>query len=230
MAEFWRSVLVVPLLNLLIFFYNTVAFGNLGLAVIELTVALRFLLLPLTALSERDKARYERLSHEVEKIQEQFKNDPVLAKDQIREHLTKNRVNPWAKSLLLFLQLLVLIVLYRVFLRGINANLDSLYAWVQHPSLPINVDFFGFDIGQRNFFWSLSVGVILYVEIVMDQRKYAHVLGTSDAVFRYAFPIFSVVILSLLPMVKTLFILTTMAFSIIVSFIRRSLWPTDSTS
>ncbi len=229
MGEFWQSFLVTPLLNILILFYDTIAFGNLGVAVIELTIALRIILLPLTIVDEKGKAQEEQMDREVARIQESFKGDEVAAHEHVRELLRKHKVNPWAKTLVLFIQLLVLVVLYRVFISGINANLGSLYSWVRTPDIPINAQFFGFEIGQRNFWWALSVGVILYFEIAAEQREYLHILGKQDAVYRYAFPIFSVVILSILPMVKTIFILTSMGFTTLTWLIRRALWPTDST-
>jgi YidC/Oxa1 family membrane protein insertase len=228
MGAIWNDLLVTPLLNVLILFYDTIAFGNLGLAVIEMTVLLRVVLMPLTVVDEKKKAEQERLDDEVAKIQDAFKNDPVMAHEQIRELLARRRVNPWAKTAVLLIQLAVLLVLYKVFIHGINASLDGLYAWVPAPSGPINTLFFGFDIGVRNFYWALAVGVVLFLDIVAEQREVEHLLGKQDAVYRYAFPIMTVVVLSLLPMVKSLFILTSMGFSIAVLLIRRAIWPTGA--
>lgn len=226
MGTFWHDLLVVPLLNALILLYDTIAFGNLGVAVIELTVLLRLVLMPLTVVDEKKKAQYERLDGEVGKIQEAFKNDQVQAHEEIRNLLAKRRINPWAKTAVLVIQLAVLVVLYKVFIHGIYASLDGLYSWVPAPMVPINTAFFGFDIGSRNLYWSLAVGVALYLDIVAEQREVEHLLGKQDAVYRYAFPIMTVVVLSLLPMVKAIFILTSMGFSIAVSLIRRAIWPT----
>lgn len=229
MGALWHNVFVYPLLDVLIFFYNTIAFGNFGVAVIEMTVLLRLVLLPINVLAERDSARYERLEIEVAEIQKAFAGDPVMAKEHIRALLKKRKVSPWAKTSILLVQLLVLVVLYQVFLSGINANLGHLAGWVGQPLLPINTAFFGFELGKRNFLWALSVGVYLFIEIVAEQRKVAHLLTRQDAVYRVAFPLFSVVILSILPMVKSLFVLTSMTFSLTVSSLRHLLWPTAST-
>ncbi len=229
MAELWRALFVYPLLDVLMFLYDTVAFGNLGVAVIEMTFLLRFALLPITVLAERDSARYERLEAEVAGIQKAFKGDAVMANDRIRDLLKKRKVSPWAKTSILAIQLLVLVALYQVFLRGIDAHLDRLATWVNPPAMPINTMFLGFDLGSRNFFWSFAVGLYLYLEIVHEQRKVGHLLGRQDAIYRYAFPIFTVVLLSLLPMVKSLFVLSSMTFSLTVSSLRRWLWPTAST-
>jgi len=217
MTDAWNDLILRPLLDTLLFLYRTLAFGNLGVAVIELTVLLRLALMPLTILAERSSARYERLSEDVAAIQGQYKNDQVLANEQIRELLKKRKINPWAKAVVLLVQFAVLLALYQVFTRGaLTPDIDP--------------TFFGHDIGKRNAWWALAVGAVLYLEISYEQRQVEHLLGKQDAIYRYAFPLFSVVLLSLLPMVKALFVLTSMAFSFIVSAIRHKLWPTVSTN
>lgn len=213
MTEIWRELLVEPLRDTLLWLYSTAAFGNLGVAVIELTVLLRLALMPFTILAERSTARYERLSEDVAVIQAQFKNDSVLANEQVRELLKQRRVSPWAKAIVLIIQLLVLLAFYRVFTVGFSPAVDT--------------TFFGFDLSKHSFPWSLAVGVFLYVEISLEQRKFIHLLGKQDAVYRYAFPLFSVVLLSFLPMVKSLFILTSMGFSVLISTVRHAIWPVD---
>jgi membrane protein insertase Oxa1/YidC/SpoIIIJ len=226
MGGFWHNELVVPLLNVLIWLYNTAAFGNLGVAVIEMTILLRLVLMPLTVVSEVDEIKYEKLETEVEGILEHFKNDRVQAHEEVRALLKKHRISPWAKMSVMLIQLVALVVLYKVFVSGINANLGGLYSWVRFPELPINTKFFGFEIGAHNVWWAIAVGVTVYVDIVLEQKQVAHLLGRRDAFFRYAFPLFTIVILSLLPMVKSIFILTSMAFSATVTLIRRTIWRT----
>ena len=41
----WQEVLYKPLFNVLVFFYNTIAFHDIGLAIVELTILVRLLLL-----------------------------------------------------------------------------------------------------------------------------------------------------------------------------------------
>ncbi len=229
MVEFWRNFLVYPLLDLLILFYNTIAFGNMGVAVIEMTLALRLILMPINIKAEKEAAKYERLETEVTEIQVRFKNDTVEANEHIRALLKARKINPWAKTAILLVQFLVFVLLYQVFLSGINSHLDHLAPWLGNVQQPVNTKFLGVDIGDRNFFWALGVGALLFFEITLQQRKVAHLTRKPDMVYRYAFPLFTIVVLSLLPMVKSLFVLTSMLFSLTISNMRRALWPTDST-
>lgn len=227
MIELWNNLFVEPFLNVIVLFYETVAFGNLGVAVIMMTILLRLALFPLTIISERNKAKYERLEEDMEHMKDIYVDDPVKLKEHIRSLLQRHRISPWAKATVLLAQGLVLLGIYTVFNRGITTSLDGLYAWVPQPQLPINTIFLGADVSIKSFYWSLTVGIVLYLTIVVDQRKHEQILGREDAVFRYAFPLTIAMVLSLLPMVKALFILTSILFSVCVSFIRHRIWPTE---
>lgn len=217
MQTLWHNYLYQPLFNLLIWLYYNYSFFNLGLAVIYLTIILRVLMLPLSLVSERGKTFYQDLVKRSKDIQNDYADDPVKAKEEVRKLLRKNKVRPWAKIVVLGVQLIVLIVLYRVFLGGIGAQdkLDLLYPGMPHPDF-INSKFLWFDIGQRNVLMCLIVGLVLFLEITVTQRSRKDFLTQRDLVYRFFFPLFVFLILIILPSVKALFILTSILFSIIM--------------
>ncbi|MFH1430244.1 MAG: YidC/Oxa1 family membrane protein insertase [Candidatus Uhrbacteria bacterium] len=220
-ATLWDVALYQPLLNALFILYDKAAGENLAFAVIELTIAMRIVLLPLSIISESKRARLETLSRQVEDVHQHFRNDPVKQREQTRKILKKNKVNPWAKITVLGVQVLVLVLLYQVFLGGLrHEKLSALYDFVRHPDL-INTMFFGFDISVRNVWWAIGVGVVLFIEIAIAQYQRRHALERRDIFYRYAFPVLAVIILIQLPMVKSLFILTSMAFSAILYGVRK---------
>lgn len=212
---FWTHYLYEPLLNVLIYIYGNWAFENLGVAIIFLTVLLRLALLPFTVISHQSKRLYQKLDKKIATIKKDFKDDSVMQKEQIRELLRSRRVNPWAKSVTLGIQALVLVLLYQVFIGGINKTFVNLYRWVYHPDY-INTQFLGFDLGSRSIFWALLVALILYFEIAWEQKKRKNFLLESEVVYRYFFPALSFLALYLLPMAKSLFILTSLIFSFMV--------------
>ncbi|MBI4450290.1 YidC/Oxa1 family membrane protein insertase [Candidatus Uhrbacteria bacterium] len=221
MSQIWHDVLYQPLLNALFFLYGTIARENLGLAIMELTVAIRLLLLPLSILSERKAAMLASLSQRIDSTVAHFKNDPVKQREEARRILKEHRVNPWAKAIVLAVQVLVLVLLYQVFVGGLRSEkLVDLYAFVRRPDF-VNTIFFGFDIALRNRWWAFAVGVVLFLEIVIAQRERRHILERRDVFYRYAFPIVAIVALSMLPMVKSIFILTSMACSAILFGVRK---------
>ncbi|MEA3272286.1 MAG: YidC/Oxa1 family membrane protein insertase [Patescibacteria group bacterium] len=224
----WQTYLFEPLLNVLIFIYNNFTNASLGLAVIYLTVLLRLALLPFSIISEKNKGIYESLKKKVGTIMEDRHTDPIRKREIIRQVLKENKVSHWAKGIMLGVQLLVLIVLYQVFLGGINFDkIESLYLWVYHPDY-INTIFFGFDLGERSVYWSFTVAVILFLEIKSEQSGRKSLLQNSEVIYKYMFPLAAFLVLFYLPMVKSLFILTSLIFSFIVmlvaSFARKSLF------
>lgn len=219
--QIWNDILYTPLLNLLIWLYNVPAFGNLGLAIIYLTIIIRVVLLPFTVVSERSKILYERLGKKIDKIGQDFKNDQIQKKEMIRKVMREHRVSPWAKVMVLGVQALTLVLLYQVFLGGINGKLGDLYSWVAHPDF-INTKFLGFDLGATHIlFWSGLVGIVLFLEIFIDCRSKSAGLTKSEVAYMIFFPATCFFILWILPMAKSIFILTSLCFSFLVIFFRQ---------
>ncbi|MFA6427022.1 MAG: YidC/Oxa1 family membrane protein insertase [Candidatus Magasanikbacteria bacterium] len=214
----WNDFLYRPLFNVLIWLYNNWTGQNLGLAVVYLTIGLRILLLPFTIVGERDKIKNAELEVEVEKLEKDFRHDPVLRKEEIRKVAKRRKVHPWAKAVVLGIQLLVLVLLYQVFIRGITGEklIKFLYNWVDFPG-SINIMFFGFNLGQtHDIIWPGIVGLFLLAEIYLGYRHRKGSITKSDLFYFLLFPAASFFLLWMLPMVKSLFILTSLVFSLIV--------------
>ncbi len=226
MTDFiWHDLLYRPLFNILFYLYNNFAGGNLGVAVIELTVLLRVALLPFAILSERNQMVADRLAVKLASIERDYSNDTIGAKERIREVLREHRVSPWAKSVMLGVQVLVLILLYQVFVGGMTATqFQELYDWVLAPDV-INLNFLGWNVAEtKTLFWPIVIAALLYLEIHFSQRHDKH-LDRSKLLYRVLLPLFSFFVLWILPMVKSLFILTSMAFSGLINLLGRAVHP-----
>jgi len=222
MGAFWHDYLYTPLLNFLIFLYNGPAAGNLGIAVIELTVLLRLLLLPLSIVDERNRFRYEKLDRKVQAIERDFKDDTVKVKEKIRELLRQHKVNYWSKVGLLGVQGLVLVLLYQVFVAGVRfTRYEVLYGWVRMPQ-EVSSMFLGSDLGHRNLFWAGLVAGLLFLNIYTVQKQREHLVTKSDVMYLLTFPLATFVLLALLPMVKSVFVLTSMIFTMVVFGLRKA--------
>ena len=83
----------------------------------------------------------------VEKIDKDYGNDFVKKQERVRLLLKERRVSPWSRFVVLGVQLLVLVLLYQVFMDGINASEKAhfLYSFVSRPDF-INTKFLWFDI------------------------------------------------------------------------------------
>lgn len=220
LSSIWFSFLYQPLFNALILIYSQLSDKNLGWAVIWLTIGLRVVLLPLSIISERDAAKKEKVEEAAKLAAKAYKGDVVVQNEEIRKIMKKNRVSPWAKVITLLIQLLVLVVLYQVFIRGISGErmFKTLYSWVEFPG-KINTNFYGAEIGlNHNVFWAGLAAIYLLLSIYVIDRKKKW--NSASVTFLFIFPLFTFVALWILPMVKSLFILTTMIFSDIVTLLR----------
>ncbi len=233
-SHVWQIYLYQPLVNMLVYLYNTVAGQNLGWAVVSLTICLRILLLPLSVMSERNEIIAEEMDDEVKEIERRYRADPVQLKENIRALMKKHHIRPWAKTIALAIQLLVLVLLYEVFLAGITGSqlIKILYASVDYPgrlnsvffTMPVGSETVVFNIGERSLFWAGLVGVVLVVDIIIKLQRSTRKLDGSDLAYLILFPVFSFLVLWYLPMVKALFIITSMSFSYLLTLVRKLFW------
>src|SRR3989338_5474628 len=168
----WANYLYQPLFNALIWIYLNIAERNLGWAVVWLTIFFRIILLPLTIIAERDAARQKNVEEEARHAAKAFKNDAIAQKEEIRKIMKKNMVSPWAKVMSLGFQLLVLVLLYQVFIRGITGErvIKLLYSWIDFPG-KINTDFYGFNIGKtHDTLWAGLAALYLFTSILISGR------------------------------------------------------------
>ncbi len=221
MSVLWHDYLYQPVFNGLIWIYNNWTDQNMGWAIVYLTVLLRTALLPFTLVNEFAEIKNTELSKDVARINKELANDPILKNEEIRRVLKKRKVHPWAKVVVIGIQLVVLILLYQVFLRGITGEkiLDILYSSVEFPG-KINTMFFGFDLGQtHDLFWSGLVGIFLMAEIYIGFRTRKGVLEKGDLAYFILFPVAVFIPLFVLPMVKSLFVLTSIVYSALIHVI-----------
>jgi membrane protein insertase Oxa1/YidC/SpoIIIJ len=213
-AALWYVGFYQPLFNALVWIYTHIAGQNLGWAVVWLTVFMRLVLLPLTLISEKNAEKNKFAEEDALHTVEVYKNDPVVQKEEFRKIMKKHHISPWAKVLSLVLQAVIFVLLYQVFIHGISGEkiMKTLYVSVDYPGT-LNTTFYGFQIGKtHNVLWAGVTALYLFGSIIIRhiiQKRWAK----SEVYFIVFFPLFTFIILWFLPMVKSLFILTTMVFS-----------------
>lgn len=220
LVVFWNQFLFKPIFNILIFLYNNFTNFNFGIAVIYLTVLIRILLLPLSVTTSKSREFYHRLSEKVKEIDKDYGSDYIKKKEVIRDFLKKSHVRPWTKAVILGAQLLVLILLYQVFVGGLNVKekYDLVYPFITRPDY-VATKFLWFDLAKRDWGISSLAGFFLFIEIMLTQSNKKEILSRREQLYKIFFPIFTIVALGILPSVKSVFILTSIIFSIILIFI-----------
>lgn len=216
----WNIYLFEPVFNILVWLYANLANHNFALAVIELTIGLRLILLPFSIISEKGKERRQRLEKEVASIEKDPHIDSIKKQEVIRNLMKKYKVSPWARMISMLVLALLFILLYQIFVGGLRSEkMTHLYTWNFHPDY-VNTIFLGLDIANRYWFWALAPSVFLFLEIVYDQKKHPHLVKSSDVVYRYFFPLAVFIFLWQLPAIKSIFILTTLIFTLMMRIVK----------
>lgn len=158
MSQLWSMILYQPLINALIFLYHL--FGNLGLAIIILTIIIRLIMIPLTLPSLKMATKMKELAPELEKIKKKYENDKQkLAAAQI-ELYKRHGANPAAGCLPQIIQFIILIAFYQAFSHVLRTNGETIMKLNQvlYPPLrfalgaSINTHFLWLDLTKPDIF------------------------------------------------------------------------------
>ena len=174
----FNQLLIWPIINLLVAFYkglSTIGIpGAFGWAIILLTVAIRFILYPLTKAQLSSAKKMADLKPHLDHLSKKHKDDKKrLQQEQLRLYKEAG-VNPAAGCLPLLLQFPVLIALYRVFFTLLSTGnigdlVKDINSIVYFPFLHIehfDLTFFGVNLiikpnqWQQYGWWLLLIPVI----------------------------------------------------------------------
>jgi YidC/Oxa1 family membrane protein insertase len=113
------------------FFYDLS--GSYGVAIILLTLAIRFVLAPLTFSQSKSMEAMKRMQPEMQALQERYKDKPEEYQRKVMELYKENKVNPLGGCLPMVVQLPFLWALFAV-LRGFDFGTGFL--WLTSLSAP----------------------------------------------------------------------------------------------
>ncbi|MBI2406333.1 MAG: membrane protein insertase YidC [Candidatus Harrisonbacteria bacterium] len=237
MSSLFHTFLYQPLFNTLVFFYNTIAFQDLGVAIILLTITIRFLLFPLFYKGFKNQTIMQKIQPELRKIQHEHKENKERQAQAMMDLYRQHNINPFSSFFLLFLQLPILIALYQVFLKGFaDVALADLYGFVANPG-HLNVLSLGLiDLGKRSILIVVLAAIAQYYQgrlsLPADRQGLPKQDGAANDVARkmvYVGPVLTVVVLTALPSAVGLYWLTASAFSLVQQiYINRVIYGDNS--
>lgn len=114
--------------------------GNLGIAIIVLTILIRFLLVPLSLGSLRSQKKIQDLKPEIDKLKKQHGKDKVKLQQAQMELYKKYNINPLAGCLPYLVQIVLLIILYQV--------LHQFIGQTEMNGVSINPHFYWLDLSK----------------------------------------------------------------------------------
>jgi YidC/Oxa1 family membrane protein insertase len=130
----WFYFLTKPMFWLL---HNlNVLIGNMGLAIIALTVIVKAVLFPLAYKSYASMARMRELQPEMEKIKERAGDDRQKMQQLMMELYKKEKVNPASGCLPILLQIPIFFSLYKVIFVTLELRHAPFFGWLNDLSAP----------------------------------------------------------------------------------------------
>jgi len=183
----WLSTLLQLMLQVL---YKVLP--NYGVAIIFLTIIIKFLLYPLSRKSFESTARMQKLNPKIEEIRQRYKGKPELLNKELAAFYKKEGINPLGGCLPLLLQLPIFFAFYNLLntqfeLRGA----PFIRPWISDLSGPETVLSFGFTIPLLG--WSdLKILPIIMLVTTFLQTRVSQTPDTGQSnqkLLTYAMPV-----------------------------------------
>ncbi|MGH7485535.1 MAG: YidC/Oxa1 family membrane protein insertase [bacterium] len=222
-SHFFFLILYQPLVNALIFLYNTVALHDLGISIILLTLVIRLLLFPFFHKSARQQTIMQRLQPKLKAIQAEHKEDRVKQTEAMMALYREHQVNPFSGFLFLLIQIPVLITLYRIFLYSLSpgAFAPALYHFVKTPA-EFHASFLGLiNLGSRSILMVAAAAIAQFFQgrLALPKRTDSKTpLSAQEQITRnmmYVGPLLTLFIFYNFPAAVSLYWLVSSLFSIV---------------
>lgn len=216
-----------PFFNILVGIYWLLSkigpeFADMGIAVIIFSLFVRLLTFPLTIAGERSEDEKRKIVEQVEALKLRYKNEPIKQKEAIRQVMKGNVRTVLATLANLTIQLMIIIMLYRIFTTGLEGrDFHLLYSFMPNVT-EVNLMFLGkYDLSHTNAFLNLLQSLMIFVVEFLIALRSPFPVGRRDVILlQVIMPIGSYLIFMLMPAGKKVFIITSLVFSAVYNTIR----------
>ncbi|MCK4524930.1 MAG: membrane protein insertase YidC [Candidatus Andersenbacteria bacterium] len=170
----FNDLLYYPLFNLMVFFYNIIPGHDIGIAIIMLTLLVRFVLYPVNTKAIKSQKQLQEIQPKMKEVQAKYKNDKEKQAKALMELYQKHKINPMSGCFPILIQFPILIALYWVFLNGFkDESLSILYTFISNPG-HINPMFIGLvNLSETNIVLAFIAGILQYFQtkMIMGNKK-----------------------------------------------------------
>jgi len=130
----WFFFLTKPIFAVLHWLHGII--GNMGLAIIALTLVLKAIVFPLSYKSYVSMARMKELQPEMEALREKAGDDKQLMQKEMMRLYKEKKVNPAAGCLPILIQIPIFFSLYKVIFVTIELRHAPFFGWLKDLSAP----------------------------------------------------------------------------------------------
>lgn len=168
-SAFFHTVFYNPIYNALVALVAMIPGGDVGIAVIVVTVAIRLILLPPSLSAARTQRAMKVLEPKMKELKERHKGDKEKIALETLALYREAEVNPFASILMVFIQIPVLLALYWVFYNEPFSTVASINATRLYPFTPlphtISLEFLGMiSVAGKSIILALLAGITQYFQ------------------------------------------------------------------
>lgn len=176
--DFYGVDIVIHLLLKLLDIYNKIPGINMGFAIILLTLTVRLALFPLNLKAQSSMFMMSKLSPDVKKLQEKFKNDRQQLGIEQMKLFRENGVNPLAGCLPMLIQMPVLFSLFTAIGDGFILRHEPFMFWIKDVSMPdsfsvvnLQIPLLDSFVGNHDGTTNINLLVLFYVITMFIQQS-----------------------------------------------------------
>lgn len=169
----WLWIVCEPIFWVLEKFHDL--FGNWGWAIVAVTVLIKLIFFPLSAMSYRSMAAMRALQPKIESLKERFKNDKQKLGQATMELYRKEKANPLSGCFPVIIQIPVFIALYYVLMESVELRQAPFIAWIN-------------DLSSRDPWFILPI--LMGISMVVQQRLNPTPVDPAQAKIMLLLPIF----------------------------------------
>lgn len=229
--DFFTTYLYQPFFNLLIGIYWLVGqiFPNpdMGIAMIFFAIAVRIIFLPIDMIGDRsDKEKYD-IAQKIKKLKVDLAADPIQLKKETSRVMRQQPGAIFSEIFNVIFQAVVIIMLYRIFKTGLEGeDLHLIYSFMPKIQTPIDLMFLGiYDLSRTNN----ALNILQSIMIAANEAMHLYFSPVKPSQKDFVslvilFPVICFIIFMFLPAGKKVYIITSLAFTMIVQLIRQLLY------
>ena len=228
LINFFTVLVYQPFLNILVFLYwamdlLTAGQPDMGIAVVLLTIVIRFLLLPMSLAGHRSEAERRELAQKIKTLELEFGENEVGYKKARKSVLHQSRRVVIGELFSLFVQVMIALMLWRIFARGLTGeDLHLIYPWMPTIDTPFKLLFLGkYDLSHPSWILNLLQSALIFIYETLSSLTSPFPTSRREVIrLQLTLPLISFLIFMNLPAGKKLFVITTLIFSIILTSIK----------
>jgi len=229
--DIFTTYIYQPFFNILVGLYWLVgrlfSEPDMGIAVILFAVAVRLILLPIDMLGERSDEEKFQISEKIKKLRHDLESDPILQRSEIKKVMRQSPGAIISELFSVLIQLIIILILYRIFTTGLEGeDLHLIYPFMPQIREPINLMFLGkFDLSKTNSALNIIQSLMIALSEIIHLNFQAIKPSRRDFIsLVILFPIVCYGVFIFLPAGKKVFIITSLAFGVVVSLVRQLLY------